>query len=120
MKKRYLLLIFSALTISIVSLSIAVVLLWKNIELEKPPSGIKEVEVTKGESTKVTIDSTDYYFTLNYFTDYSEVIQMKVAMSSGYQIRNLYFNKYSTFYDFKVILKERLSNSVIVWIEKTE
>ena len=78
------------------------------------------MKIPEGERVKVTFNSKTYYFSLYVFYDFSSVVELKVETDGGAQIRNLHFEKYSTFYDLRVILKERLSDSVIVWIEKIE
>jgi len=104
--------------ISVVALIVSIAVLLNSLSESNLPEGIRQVEVFKGERVKVTIESKDYYFSLDYFKDISDVIQMKCETNTGYQIRKLYYTKASLFYDLKVTLKERLSNSVIIWIEK--
>lgn len=116
MKVKHILII--VLVVSMVSLMVSIAVLLNNLSETNLPEGITQVEVINGERAKVTIDSKDYYFSLFYFVDFSEVIELKVETNGGYQIGNLYFTKASSFYDLKVTLKERLSNSIIVWIEK--
>lgn len=109
-----------ALTISVASLSMSIWILSNSLSENIVPSGVEEREIVKGNVKKVTLDSKDYYFSLDYFLDISDVIQLKVETTSGYQIGNLYFKKASSFYDLNVTLIERLPNSVIVWIEKID
>lgn len=116
MKVKHILII--VLVVSMVSLMVSIAVLLNNLSETNLPKGITQVEVINGERAKVTIDSKDYYFSLFHFVDFSEVIELKVETNGGYEIRNLYFTKASSFYDLKVTLKERLSNSIIVWIEK--
>jgi len=114
------LILILALVVSISALGVSLYVYWQNTQGESLPPGVKEIEIKKAEKVKVTFDSRDYYFSLDYFVDYSNVIQVKCEIGSGYQIRKMYFTKYSTFYELKAILKERLSNSIIMWIEKPE
>jgi len=104
--------------ISVVALMVSIAVLLNSLSESNLPEGITQIQVIDGERTKLTFDSKNYYFSLYYFTDISNIIEMKCETNGGYQIRNLYFTKASLFYDLKVTLKERLSNSVIVWIEK--
>jgi len=97
---------------------VSIGVLLKNLSESNISEGIRQVEVINGERVKVTIESKDYYFSLFFFFDFSEVIELKVETNGGYQIRNLYFNKPSSFYDLNVILKERLFDSIVVWVEK--
>jgi len=111
-----------ALGLSIIALTISIAVLLNNISesnIPTLPEGIIQVEVTKGKSSKVIIDSKNYSLSLYYFEDHSGVIQLKIETSSGSQIKNLHFNRPIFFYDLKVLLKERLFNSIIVWIEKS-
>lgn len=94
--------------------------IWNSLSNINVSSGIRDVEVVKGATERVTFDSKNYVLSLHYFADESGVIQLKVETSEGSQIKNLYFNRPVIFFDLKVLLKERLFNSVLVWIEQIE
>jgi len=103
---------------SILSFSIGLLVFLRISEEDRLPSGIREVELFDGVSNEVIINSTTYHFILPYFNPYYNSYTLKVQMSSGHQIRRIYLDKGTEFYDFWVILKEARLNSIIIWIEK--
>jgi len=118
MKVKYL--VFLAVILSVTSLCIALLVLWRSTLENSLPSGVKEIEIINGVVENVTFDSKVYRLSLRHFSEYAEKTDLKIESYEGWNIREIKLGNSILTSDLRITFKETKVNSIVVWVEKVE